>query len=330
MRHMGRGAVMEPAGVVGHVGRKGLRLALTDEHGDVVPASMRFYDANQGSSVSGGLSAFQRDLAFQRLPQRLAIAVAGLARGDAISITNTRWFVSRSGLQAMLGQPPLILNDFEAEAWALAGNAGTFIPIGSGPVVKIRQPGTYCVIGITSGLGVSVLTREQTGAVRVLPTEAGHAAFAAGSQSVADLVARIFPGRHPIVAEHLISASGLVAIYHALTAMRGLPKRAASPEEIVRTAAIDNAAREACELMAEAFATYVSSLVLAYGAWDGIVVAGGLAEALAQTLARPQVQMAFAGSGKYARLLAAVPRTLVSMEHGELLGAAEALRRRPH
>lgn len=320
---------MESTGVVGHVGRKGLRLALTNGHGNVISASMRFYDADQGSSVSGGLSAFQRDMAIDRLPQRLAIAVAGLARGDAISITHTRWFVSRSGLQAMLGQPPLILNDFEAEAWALTGNFGTLLPIGSAPVVKIQQPGTYCVIGITSGLGVSVITRERTGALHVLATEAGHAGFAPGSQHIAEQAAHIFPGHYPIVAEHLISSTGLVTIYNALAAMKGVPKRTISPEEITRTTMIDPIARESCEFLSEAFMTYVSSLVMTYGAWDGVIIAGGLAQALAQTLASPRIQSAFSGSGKYAKLLAAVPRSLVSIEHGELLGAAQALQRQP-
>lgn len=81
---------MDATDVVGHVGRKGLRFALTDEHGVVPSASMRHYGADQGSSVSGSLSAFQRDMGLLGLPPRLGLALAGLARGDVISITQTR------------------------------------------------------------------------------------------------------------------------------------------------------------------------------------------------------------------------------------------------
>jgi glucokinase len=258
---------MDATGVVGHVGRKGLRFALTDEHGIVTPGSMRHYGADQGSSVSGSLSAFQRDMDLLRLPSRLGLAVAGLARGDVISITQTRWFISRSGLQAMLGGSPLILNDFEAEAWALSGSAGVVATLGSAPAVTLQRPGTYCVIGITSGLGVAVITRELSGAVHVQATEAGHAGFAPGSKAIAELVAAMFPDRLPVVAEHLISANGLVLIYNALATMRKSSKQMTKPEDITRQASSDQLAREACEMLCEAFWTYVGSLVLTYGAW---------------------------------------------------------------
>lgn len=318
---------MEATGVVGHVGRKGLRFALADGSG-VVPATVRHYGATSGSSVSGALSAFRADLSLVRLPSRLAIAVAGLPRGDAISITHTRWFVSRSGLQAMLGLAPLILNDFEAEAWALAGsNLAPLQPLGSSGAISLEQPGTYCVVGMTSGLGVSVLMRDASRTLSVLATEAGHAGFAPASSKMAELCALVFPGQWPVVAEHLVSANGLVAIYDALVAAQKLPKRQMAPEAITRQYGTDPFARQACDLLCEAFWTYVGHLVLTYGAWDGVIVTGGLAAILRTTLGSAAMQAAMIGTGKYVRQLATVPRALMSIENGELLGAAEALKR---
>ena len=230
----------------------------------------------------------------------------------------------------MLGQPPLILNDFEAEAWALAGDSGTFAALGSSPAVTVQQPGTYCVLGMTSGLGVSVLTRNRTGDVHVLATEAGHAGFAPASRSMADLVDRMFPDRYPVVAEHLISAPGLVAIHSALAATRGVRNVMTKPEDITRAANSDPLAREACALLCEAFWSHVDSLILTYGAWDGVIVTGGLAHALRGTLSAPRKQYLSPDSGRYTRQLAAVPRTLVELDHGELLGAAQALQRLSH
>ncbi|WP_022685970.1 glucokinase [Sphingomonas phyllosphaerae] len=322
---------MEVAGIVGHVGRKGLRFALTDMAGELVPGSIRHYGSEHNSSVSGALSTFQRDSNLARLPERSAIAVAGLARGDAISITHTRWYVSRSGLQAMLGRPPLILNDFEAEAWALSDDRRcSLLPLGTAPTISLQRPGTYCVLGMTSGLGVSVLVREHDGDVRVLATEAGHAGFAPASHAMSDLVRAIFPDRHPIVAEHLISATGLVAIYNELATAQKLAKRATKPEDVTRLAAVDPLARQACEVLCEAFWAYASHLVLTFGAWDGVIVTGKLAMALRDILALGRMNIIFSGSGKYMRLLTSVPRSVTALEHGELNGAARALGRRPN
>ncbi len=314
-------------GIVAHVGRKGLRFALTDGDGALMADSMRLYGTGQSSSVSGALTAFQRDLSLPRLPERMAVAVAGLARGDAISITHTRWFVSRPGLQAMLGRTPLILNDFEAEAWALGGSASVSAqPVGAAPPLSLRAPGTYCIIGMTSGLGVSVLVRDATGGVTVLATEAGHGAFAPASAAMADLAGAMFRDRRPVVAEHMISATGLIAIYNHLATEQRLPRQT-DPEAITRRCTTDPLSRQACEIVAEAFWSHVGSLVLSYGAWDGVIVMGGLASALRSILGSRRMDAVFAGNGKYARLLAAVPRGFVTLEHGELHGAAEALRR---
>lgn len=317
---------MDGVGIVGHVGRKGLRFALTDRAGQLLPATMRHYGSEHGSSVSGTLSTFQRDSGLGRLPERSAIAVAGLARGDAISITHTPWYVSRSGLRAMLGQSPLILNDFEAEAWALSDQRGAaLLPLGAAPAVRLQEPGTYCVIGMTSGLGVSVLVHKPDGSVRVLATEAGHAGFAPASRAMADLIAAIFPNRFPVVAEHLISATGLVAIYSELAKAQKLAMRATRPEDITRLAGVDPLARQACEMLCEAFWTYTSGLVLTFGAWDGVIVTGKLAMALRDLLSLEAMAAIFHGTGKYMRLLAAVPRSVTALEHGELTGAARAL-----
>ena len=319
---------LEPA-LVAHLGRKGLRIALTDARGLPQLTGIRTYSADASSSVAGALTAFQRELGLDRLPERIAIAVAGLPRGDTISVTQTRWFVSRSGLRAMLGQPPLILNDFEAEAWALAEHQDRrFEPIGASPPIDPQRPGTYCIVGMTSGLGVSLMTRHADGGIAVVATEAGHAALAPASRALADLTAALFPDRYPVVAEHLISAVGLGTIYDHLATVQKSPRRSTTPEAITRNRATDPVARQACDLLAEAFSAHLGSLVLTFGAWDGLIVTGGLASALRPILASDRMRAVFAGTGKYGRLLQAMPRAFCDLDHAELIGAAQALRSR--
>ncbi|HTG37821.1 glucokinase [Sphingomonas sp.] len=305
------------AAIVGHVGRTGLRFARVDGEGQVDMESLCFHPAASSTSISGAIATFLRDQGLQGRAIRAAIAVAGLIRGDTISVTHTRWFVSRPGLEAMLGHPPLLLNDFEAEAWAFAQAC-------QGDAAMARS-GTWCIAGITSGLGVSVLRRD-AGRTTVIATEAGHAAFSPPNDDLAALVAEMFPGQHAVPAELLISAPGLIAIYAALSAHAGQSARLSDPKAITAARKNDPLAARACALLAQAFWGHLSNLVLAYGAWDGVIATGGLALALQDLADQPDCVATFTGKGKYARLLSEMPRRFERVEHGVLTGAAAALR----
>lgn len=301
--------------IVGHVGRKGMRLALVGPGGRIDAATTRFKDAAAVTSISGAISDYQRAMALPPGPVRSAFAVAGLVRGDAIAVTRTRWFLSRSGLAGMLGHAPIILNDFEAEAWALAAREG------AGP-----YPTTHCVAGATSGLGVAILRRDPVRGISVIATEGGHAAFTPPDAELAAITAALFPGRLSVGAEELVSASGLVAVYQHLSRQRAAAPRFTSPEAITAAAGRDPVAEAACEAVAAAFAGHLGNLVLCHGAWDGVIVTGGLGAALSPMFHRPRVTAAFQGSGRHARQLAQVPIRFDMLPEGELLGAAEALK----
>jgi glucokinase len=322
--------VGEPA-VLATVGRKRVELALTDQCGSLRPETICSYDAEATSGVSDALSIFRRDMALAVLPKQSAIAVAGLARGDAISITRTRWIISRPGIEAMLGRPPLVLNDFAAGAWALYSADVRPAEMFNGVAgLSLRKPGCYLLLGITSGLGAAVLRRDDSGLVTVLPTEAGHGGFVAGTEELARLAGDLYSGKHPVTAEDIVSAPGLLAIYQMVARRRGLACPAHTPEDVTRGIALDPIAREACELLCKALWAQAGSLVLTYGAWDGVLLTGKVAQVLRQVLRRPDTQSLFAGAGKYQRLLSAVPRGFAMLEHGELIGLAEALRHDRH
>jgi glucokinase len=229
----------------------------------------------------------------------------------------------------MLGEPPLVLNDFAAEAWALCAAEGRVREaFGGTDGSPAKRAGTFLVVGITSGLGVAAIHRSETGVVTVLPTEAGHGAFAAATTELADLAATVSAGRHPVSAEELVSAPGLLAIYNALSRQRGCLPRAKTPEDVTRSVATDPTARLACDLLAKAFWAQAGSLVMSLGAWDGLLIAGAVAHAILPSLRKPEAQALFASSIKYRRALLEVPRALVSYENAELVGLGEALRHR--
>lgn len=318
---------MSDYAVVGAIGRKRVCFALTGPDGAVRGDTIRTYGANASLGVSSALLAFQRDSGIAALPRRSAFSVPGLVRGDAISITRTHWFLSRSGLQAMLGEAPLVLNDFAAEAWALCVAGGRVRESFAGTTEwPLRRAGCYLIVGITSGLGVAAVHRSAGGAVTVLATEAGHAGFAGATDELDRLVTEMFGGRHPVAVEEVISASGLLAIYNILARRSGVPPRAKTPEDVTRAISSDPVARSACDLLAKAFWAQMGSMVLTMGAWDGLLVTGPVANAILPALRKAEAQALFVGSPKFARALADVPRAMVAFENAELIGLAEALR----
>ena len=312
--------------LLGHIGRKRVEFALTGPQGQLRRETIRSYEADATISISGAMMMFGRDSKLGGLPKRAALAIGGLARGETISVTKTRWFLSRSGMRAMLGQPPIILNDFAAESWALlAADTPPQEVFSREAALSLQRPGTFCVVGMTSGMGAAVLTRTEGGAVHVIPTEAGHAGFVAGSEEIAQLVAAMFPGRYPVPAEDVLSAPGLLLIYQTLARQTRTTPRARTPEEVTRNTSTDPLAARACDLLCRAFWSHVGSLVISFGAWDGVILTGSVIGALRPVLRRPEVQACFLTPGKYARLLETVPRVLVTLQHGELAGAAAAL-----
>jgi len=314
--------------VVADIGRTTVRLGLTDNKGKLRPETVKGYDPTTQSTLSSAISAFGRECGLQRLPRRCAIAVSGVPRGDTISITNSRWILSRSGLASMLQAEPLIINDFAANAWAISaeGRHGRLESM-AGATVRPYQPGAYCIIGIGSGLGVALLSRDDHGIVSVIPTEGGHTHFLAGLAEARD-IAEIVGGRKGFVtAEMLLSGPGLISIYNAVAQLRGSRVTATDLGMLLSPGASrsDPIASEALDFFAKAFWHFAGNMVLAYGAWDGLILTGSVAAALKLLLRRPDLTDRFAIEGPFSRKLREVPRSMVSFKYAELEGAAVAL-----
>ncbi len=314
--------------LIADVGRTSVRIALTDDRGRLRADTVRAYEAATQSTLAGAMTAFGQESGLPKLPSRCAIAVSGAPRGDIITITNSRWHLSRSGLTSMLQAPPLILNDFAANAWAIADDAGSsrIEPI-SGAAVRPGRPGTYCIIGVGSGLGVALLSRDEHGGVNVLPTEAGHTEILAGTAEAVPIASILSARTGYLTAEMMLSAPGLLAIYQALAKLAGVTPTAANLPDLVRLGALgrDPTVAKACELFARALWRFAGNLVLAYGAWDGVILTGSVGCALRSVLRRPDLAENFVVKGPFVRQLRDVPRSLATFQHAELEGAAVAL-----
>jgi glucokinase len=312
--------------LVGDIGRTSVRLGLTDESGSLCPDSVRSYDVARDASIPNIIGRFAGDAGLRSFPRRCAIAISGVPRGDAIPVTNSRIILSRPELTKLLGTPPLILNDFAANSWAISSESCSGrVEALNGTVVTPYQPGSYCVIGVGSGLGVALLTRDQFGVVNVIPSEAGHMGFMAGMPEADAILALVLAQRGHVSAEALLSKPGLIATYQALAKIRGIGVLCVPDLLKPNAAKNDPLAAEAQQVFAQALWHFAGNMVLAYGAWDGVILTGSVVAALRPALRRLDAAHAFVVAGPYRDRLRDVPRSTVSFEYAELEGAAVAL-----
>lgn len=314
--------------VIADVGRRAVRLGLTDGEGHLRSETICAFAPSEQSTISGALSAFAQRCALDRLPRRCAIAVSGATVGDVIPVTNSRWFVSRSGLTAMLQAPPLILNDFAAHAWAISAvDSDPRVDLMAGGALDPAGPGTRCLIGVGSGLGVAVVTQDARGVVNVLPTEAGHCHFMEGPPELKAVLLRLRKAKGAVTAEDLLSERGLYAIYQTVLEIDATVPRATDGAGVIDLAltAHDCSASRAAELFCRALWYFAGNMALAYGAWDGVMLTGSVAHALRGLLRLSCFTDNFVLDGTHHRHLREVPRAMITLDHAELRGAAQAL-----
>ena len=315
-------------GIVADIGRNTVRVGLTDGEGRLVHSSVREYDPSAQSTISTAISAFARDSGLSSLPSRAAIAVSGVPRGDTISITKSRWILSRAGLTAMFRAPPLIINDFAANAWAMSDPqcSGRVEPLTAVPV-RLDQPGTFCIIGLGSGLGVAIMSRDEHGLVNVLPTEGGHLGLMHGVKGAEQIMGEVAAGDVPISAESLFSGLGLLSTYNAVCRLQGRAPICRSLTDLLSSSSMrtDPAVGATFEFVGRGFWHFAGNMALAYGAWDGLILTGSIAAALKSVLRRADLASAFNVKGPWVRQLAAIPKATISFKHAELEGAAVAL-----
>lgn len=312
--------------LVGDIGRTSVRLGLADETGRLLRDTVRTYDISLGASIPHLIGVFAGEAKIRSLPSRCAIAISGVPRGEVIQVTNSRLVLSREELAGLIGAPPLILNDFAANAWAIGSEVcASRVQSLNGPIPKPYEPGAYCIIGVGSGLGVALLTRDRYGVVNVIPTEAGHMGFMSDMKGSEAVIEHIGSVRGYVSGEALLSRSGLVSTYQALARIRGTDVLCVPDLFCHDIAKHDRLAAETHECFVSALWHFAGNMVLAYGAWDGVILTGSVVAALRGAIRRPDLAQAFLIGGPYMERLREVPRSTVSFEFAELEGAAAAL-----
>lgn len=251
------------------------------------------------------------------------LAVAGPIADDGrkVTLTNLPWTIDRDALSRRFGLPAVqLVNDFAAAALgAVTAPPAHRVTLQEG----IRLATAPClVVGAGTGLGAAFVLPQGEG-WRIVPGEAGHAAFAPADEEQLGLW-RFLHARHGRVSwEHVVSGPGLRTIHEFLSG-ETLP-----PEEISALAQSDenSMALHALDLFFSAYGAFAGDMALLGLTRGGVFLAGGMAAKLLSALRHSPFLTAFNAKAGHAAIAARMP---IHVTTNPALGLHGALRLARH
>jgi len=250
------------------------------------------------------------------------LAVAGPVNGGRCVLTNSGWVVDASELRpALRADWVSVVNDFEAQAWALPVlGAGDLEPLGGGPG-RPDQP--MAMIGPGTGLGMACLMPDGT----VVVSEGGHATLAAGDDREAAVLAWLRDKFGHVSAERILSGDGMENLHAALAAVDGVAHRHRESVAITAAALDGSCARcgETVDRFCAILGALAGDLALVFGARGGVFVTGGIAPAILPALRRSPFRARFEAKGRLRDWLAPIATAVVTRPNAAFVGIAARL-----
>jgi len=275
----------------------------------------RVYRCADYPTLEAILSDFRHEIDVE--PAAACIACAGYVHGDTLINANLPWSVSISAVTRALGiQLVRVVNDFQALAYA-AHFATLSDSIHIAGDDDVDPSHIRLALGAGTGLGAAALI---PGSARptILATEAGHAALAPRTALESEILRHLRGDDAHVPNERVLSGPGLLNLYRALCAIRGAAPVLDQPMQITQAAlaANDALATETIEVFCAWLGSFVGDLVMLFGAFGGVILAGGVLPQIAPLLQRSGFAARLADKGTLRDALARVPVRLI--EHGQL------------
>lgn len=308
--------------IVADIGGTNARFALATQ-ADAPLQCVRMYRCADFVRFEDALEAYQQSLREHSAPQVLSVclAVAAAVHKDLITLTNFSWQFSRRALQAALGVPVHVLNDFTAQALCLPA-------LGDADVQWLRRaPGrphaaARTIAGPGTGFGGATLTA----AGEVVESEPGHCSFAPVTEHEVQLL-QVLWRRYPrVCVEQLLSGPGLANLYWANAVLGGNPRE-------LEAAAIVHAAQHGDALALQTLRDFSGILgsasgdiALAMGSLGGFYLSGGVLEKLGALFDQTLFMTRFVDKGAFRSWCSEVPVARVTHAWPGLLGCARHAR----
>jgi glucokinase len=256
-------------------------------------------------TFTDALQQYEREKGLPLRGLRCAMAIAGAASGETITLVRSRWTISRSGLAALFGSEPVIINDVVARAWATrSGTANIELLRGVG-TPSLSRPGRYGMVMLEEGLGAAIVDVDRDCCVRVLETEAGHMDFSPTNERE-ERLAKAVCGTAPVVSWEKM----LMIDRH---------------DPVWSTACPDLLEPERLRMLAALLGRFTINLMHSFGAWQGIMLTGSRAARMLEPGNRVYFESAYATRRNFSRLIIGAPAWRVEQHEAVLTGAAERL-----
>lgn len=278
--------------------------------GAEVQASKTYAVADYASPVEAARS-FLAGPASGSKPKRAFMAAAGPVVNRRIALTNASWIVDPDRIGRGLDMTDVrVLNDFEALGWSLpALQAHDLFPLGAGGP---SERGTMAVMGPGTGFGLSALVRGRDDEA-VLVTEGGHATLSSESRREDAIIMALRSQLHHVSIERVLSGSGLVNLYHAISLIDGRTVAERDSAEIVSQAVMGDCAvsRESLELFCAFLGSVAGDVALTLGAQGGLFIGGGIAPRFTDFLQRSAFRERFEAKGRMSAYLSRIPTAVI-------------------
>ena len=256
-------------------------------------------------------------------PAVAAIAVAGPVNAGTARFTNRGWEISESDLKQFGFERAILVNDFEALAFAAEVLVEKDLAV-IGPDVKGRDEGTITILGPGTGFGVSCLARYGGRSVP-MATEGGHMGFAPGNEAELAALQAMWKQTGRVSVERILSGSGLENLYKTLEQLAAREPRVLSAADISSQAMQNEAGcRAALTMFCSIFGAVAGDLALAHGARGGVYIAGGITQKIQQFLIDSPFRKRFEDKGRLSSFVQAIPTKLIVNADVAMIGAARA------
>ncbi len=279
--------------------------ALAGAGGAIDQQSICRYATSDFPTATDCVQRFAQDAGIRLAGSRCAISISGIVHGDAIRIARCPWIVSARGFGYLFQNDVLVLNDSAAKLWAATDFGATrYRPLGAYGPPDFAREGRWLGINFDTGLGAALLVGQADGRLCHVATEAGHTAFTPVNEAERELAARIGGGGKPLSWE------------------RALFDRLDNPDRA------GTAGGDKMQPVAEILGSLVGDLILATGAWDGVLLFGKAASLLEKAGLQAAYAKRVEVRANFQLQLRSVPQWGATVANINLVGAARFLQAR--
>jgi glucokinase len=292
-----------------------------------VPLALHSYPTASFARFTDILDAFARDVGKPFTVEAVVLGVAGPVVDNRSTLTNVNMQIAADEVGARVGaRRARLINDLEAIAHAVAVLAPEELcSLQDGTQL---DHGNVAVIAAGTGLGQAYLHRVD-GVWTPVPTEAGHADFAARTDRELELVRMLRERYGRAEIEQVLSGQGLLNL-HRFTHRGGecpIVHDLESPDApaLVSQAAMGGRCQgcaDALKMFVSAYGAEAGNLALRTMATAGVYIGGGIAKKILPALTTGSFIEAFRAKAPLTDLVAKIPVRVILNDESGPLGAA--------